>query len=109
MIHNWRAVVFTLSALSLTAADQAWKGKQFPEWTEDDAKEVMTDSPWAKTVTPTLVKSPDQDNQTSSSGNRRKEGFGVGGIGIGIHHMGRIRQQGNKGVSRSDISHSSPA
>jgi hypothetical protein len=60
MMHNCRAVVFALSALSLAAADLAWKAKQFSEWTEDDAKEVMTDSPWAKTVMPTLAKSADQ-------------------------------------------------
>jgi hypothetical protein len=108
MIHNWLAVVFTLSALSLTAADQAWKGKQFPEWTEDDAKEVMTDSPWAKTVTPTLVKTPEQDGQPKSGGNRRRGGIGVGGIGIGLPGMGRIGQRGNQGGTPSDKTNSSP-
>ena len=74
MIHSWRVVVFTLSTLSLAATDQAWKGKQFSEWTEDDAKEVMTDSPWAKTVTPTQATSPDQDTRTASGGSRHREG-----------------------------------
>ncbi len=50
--------LFALSALILTAADQAWKNKQFPEWTEDDAKELLKDSPWVKTVVPTVVKNP---------------------------------------------------
>ena len=109
MIHNWRAVVFTLSALSITAADQAWKGKQFPEWTEDDAKEVMTDSPWAKTVTPTLAKTPEQNNQPQSGGKGRRGGMGVGGIGIGLPGVNRIGQGGNQGGSRSDKTNSGPA
>ena len=108
MIHNWRAVVFTLSALSLTAAEQAWKGKQFPEWTEDDAKEVMTDSPWAKTVTPTLVKTPEQDDQPKSGNKRHRAGIGVGSIGIGLPGMGRIGQRGNQGGPQSDKTSSSP-
>src|SRR5258705_9048209 len=84
MIHSSRAVVFALSVLSLAAADQAWKGKQFPEWTEADAKEVMTDSPWAKMVTPTLVTTPDQNKQPQPGGNHRRAGVGSGGIGIGL-------------------------
>jgi hypothetical protein len=109
MMHNWRVVVFTLSTLSLAAADQAWKGKQFPEWTEDDAKEVMTDSPWAKTVTPTQATSPDQDNRTASGGSRRRGGIGVGGIGIGLPGMGGIGQRVNQPGAQSDKTNTSPA
>src|ERR1700681_1407319 len=109
MIHNWRAIVFTLSALCLTAGDQAWKGKQYPEWTEDDAKQVMTDSPWVKTVTPTQVKTPEQDNQPQSGGKGRRGGIGVGGIGIGLPGVGRIGQRGNQGGSPSDKTKSGPA
>jgi len=63
MNHSSRVVVFAFSALSLAAASEAWKQKEFPDWTEEDAKQVMTDSPWAKTVTPTLVKTPSQNSQ----------------------------------------------
>jgi len=60
MTYMARMALFALSALLLTAADQAWKNKQFPEWTEDDAKDVLRDSPWVKTVVATLVKSADR-------------------------------------------------
>jgi hypothetical protein len=57
----WFAPV-TLFALVLAAADppkeQAWKNKPVSEWTEADAKMVMTDSPWARTVNATLDKTP---------------------------------------------------
>ncbi len=108
MPHNWRAVVFALSALSLAAADQAWKVKQFSEWTEDDAKELMTDSPWAKTVTPTLAKPADQVNPTPSAG-RRKGGMNVGGIGIGLPGMGGSGQRGNPADPQPDKTKPSPA
>ena len=60
MPYKWRLWLFVLSALALTAADQAWKNKQFPEWTEEDARELLKDSPWVKTVAATLVKTPDR-------------------------------------------------
>ncbi len=63
----WVAPI-ALMALVLAAADppkeQAWKNKPVSGWTEADAKMVMTDSPWAKTVTATLDKTP--------PGNRRR-------------------------------------
>lgn len=56
----------------LLGADQAWKNKQFPEWSEDDAKELLQNSPWVKTVAATLVKS--QDRVTVGRRGRRREG-----------------------------------
>jgi hypothetical protein len=108
-MHNWRAVVFALSALSLAAADPEWKAKQFPEWTENDAKEVMTDSPWAKTVTPTLTKSAEQDNRTPSGRSRRRGGINVGGIGIGLPGMGSVGQRGDQAGPQSDKTNTGPA
>ena len=63
----------------LTGADQAWKTKQYPEWTEDDAKEVMTNSPWAKSVVVTPIK---PDGKTGEKENHRRR-IGIGGFGIG--------------------------
>ena len=68
-----------LSVRILTGADQAWKNKQYPEWTEDDAKEVMTNSPWAKAVVVTPVK-PDAKNGQPGSHRGR---IAIGGLGIG--------------------------
>ena len=72
MIYTSRMALFVWSALLLTAADQDWKNKQFPEWTEDDAKELLKDSPWVKTVAATLVKPSGKDVQVSSPIGRRK-------------------------------------
>jgi hypothetical protein len=79
---HWIAAL-VLAAQLLAGADQAWKNKQYPEWTEDDANEVMTNSPWAKTVVVTPVKPTGQTGQPS---HRARIDFG--GLGIGRRHSG---------------------
>jgi len=71
-----------LTALLLVAPgqarDQAWKNRPISEWTETDAKTVITDSPWAMTVTATL--------ETQSP---RGKGIKIGGLDIpGLGHGG---------------------
>jgi hypothetical protein len=81
MLHISRLVLVALSSVVLIAADQAWRNKQYSEWTEDDAKEVITGSPWVKTITPTVeVKTPEPD-QGRTGGRRRggKDGPGRSG------------------------------
>ncbi len=63
---------FVLSAVVLMGAEGAWKNKQFPEWTEDDAKDLLKDSPWVKTVAATPVKPSGKDLQVNSTIGRRR-------------------------------------
>jgi len=74
--------IFIAVVACAAAEDAAWKAKQIPDWSEDDAKDLLADSPWVKTFTPTMK----QQDSTS-----RRGGFGgggLGGIGIGIPGMG---------------------
>ena len=80
-------------ALPLTAADESWKNKQFPEWTEADAKQVITESPWARSVTPTAVKAP-------ADGSPNRTGASRGGLGIGMGGMGRAGIGSRRGDAR---------
>ncbi len=84
----------------LTGADQAWKNKQYSEWTEDDAKEVMANSPWAKTVVATPVK---LNGQTGEPGSHRGR-IAIGGLGIGRAGSGRPQAvtMGQQGVASPD-------
>ena len=82
--------ILVLSPLVLAGADQAWKNKQYPDWTENDAKEVMTNSPWAKTVVVTPVKANGREEQPGS----RRGRIGIGGFGIGRSRPGGAGQQG---------------
>jgi hypothetical protein len=78
---------FVLAPFALLAADQAWKDKQIAQWTDDDAKQVLTDSPWAKPATAAI--------QPSSGGQRGGRGGGMGrGVGLGIPGMGGIGGMG---------------
>jgi hypothetical protein len=86
-----RALLFSLGILPLSllfAADLAWKDKQVPEWSEDDAKQVLAESGWVKSVTPSLTR-----NTQSSPGpgtGRGNVGFGMPGLGFpGGGGMGR--------------------
>lgn len=72
MLYTSRMALLVLSAIMLAGTDQEWKNKQFPEWTEDDAKELLKDSPWVKTVAATLVKPSGKDGHVSSPIRRKK-------------------------------------
>jgi hypothetical protein len=42
--------------LAFYPADEAWKTKRVADWTEQETKEVLTNSPWAVVTTPTVKK-----------------------------------------------------
>jgi hypothetical protein len=62
--------------LAATAGAQVWKSKPIAQWSADDARQVLAESPWAKSVTPTL--GPAQRVAASPGG------IGIGGVGIGL-------------------------
>jgi hypothetical protein len=83
------AVAFAADAFGADQ-DAPWKAKQIPDWTENDAKDVLTESPWVKTFAPTL-KSQD------GSGRRSRGLGGLGGVSIGIPGMGGMGGRGMGG------------
>ena len=78
MVHKWRLSLLPLSIALLTAGDQPqpWKDKPVPEWNEDDTKQILADSPWAKSVKPSI--------DTSASNGRSRQGGGMGRAGASI-------------------------
>lgn len=97
MLRKWHLSLLPISVALVFAAEQPWKDKQVAEWNEDDAKQVLTDSPWAKTVKPTLDRSANQGQGRSGGGMGRGGGIGLGGIGIGLPGMGGGRRGGMGG------------
>ncbi len=70
--------VVSLCAVALLE-DDGWKSKRAAEWTDAETKQVLTDSPWAAMVTPSIKKT--EPRQTGHRG-------GVAGIpGIGRRRM----------------------
>ena len=93
MFIKRQLIVLPVALALLAAVDQPWKDKRIAEWTEDDAKLVLADSPWAKSVTPTL-------NNSRSEGDRRSGG-GMGrggGISLGIPGLGGMGRRGGLGT-----------
>lgn len=73
-----------------SSASEAWKNKQVAEWSEDDARQVLADSPWVRTVTPTIGRNDPNQSRPGGYGNRGGFGFPGGGIGFpGGGGMGR--------------------
>jgi hypothetical protein len=92
-------VILTAGVVSLMAEDQAsadrpWN-KPVPAWTADDAHQVMTDSPWAKTNTPTMDRSAGEGQRRSGGG--RGGGINIGGIGVGLPGIGGMGRRGGGG------------
>lgn len=82
MLRNRFPSLLAVSAVLVAAEVQPWKDKAVSDWTEEDAKQVLAESPWAKTVHPTMQNSNEGRPQRRGMG--RSGGVGIGGIGIGL-------------------------
>jgi len=72
-----KSLILPFSVVLLVAATPSWKSKQIEQWSEQDAKLILNNSPWVKKVTPVLMP---QHNEAQ----RRAGGQMGGGDGIGI-------------------------
>jgi hypothetical protein len=64
----------------LLAADPAWKTKPVPSWTEADAKQVLSESPWAKIVKATIVRKQSEDERRAGGNMGDAKGIGYDGL-----------------------------
>jgi hypothetical protein len=72
------------------AADPAWKSKPIAQWSEQDAKELLADSPWVKHVRPQRLHDLSPDQRRDGGNLEAGAGKGVGFAGIGL--LGARRQ-----------------
>jgi hypothetical protein len=80
MLRNWQTwlLMIPLGFAPLGfAVDEAWKTKRVADWTDQETKQVLTASPWAVMVLPSIKK-----EEKRKSGN---------GMGVGMPGMGRRR------------------
>jgi hypothetical protein len=64
----------------LLAADPAWKSKPTAAWTEQDARQILADSAWSKTVKAAI--SPLQTEDERREGGKMGQDHGIGFDGI---------------------------
>jgi hypothetical protein len=81
MLRTW----FLIVSLAVGyAADDVWKTKPAAEWSEQETKQVLTDSPWSVTCTPTVKKEE-----------KRRSPVGIGMPGMGRRRMDDPSQDPN--------------
>src|ERR1017187_9141818 len=74
--------LFSLLSLTLLiAADQPWVAKRIPEWSEQDAFLVLSNSPWVGKAAPALTRLM-TSSQRREGGDMAAQGGGHGGIGL---------------------------
>jgi hypothetical protein len=72
--------IASLITVSLVAGDPSWKGKPIADWTEEDAQQVLTDSPWAKTVKANISRLQTEDERRAGGNMGQDHGVGFDGI-----------------------------
>jgi len=75
-----KALFLSAAVTHLTAADPVWKSKPAAQWTEEDAKQVLTRSPWARVVTATITRRLTEDELRE--GGQMGQPRGVGNEGV---------------------------
>jgi hypothetical protein len=75
--------VILFSVTVLLAADASWNTKQIANWTEDDARQILTKSPWAKTTIAGLSRIQTEDERRAGGNMGQPHGVGYDGINNG--------------------------
>jgi hypothetical protein len=73
-------LLLTFPFALLIAADPAWLGKPIAQWDAEDAKQVLTNSPWVKYARPAVL--PELTEAQRREGGQMGGGKGVGLQGI---------------------------
>jgi len=69
-----------ISAALLLAADPSWKNKPANQWTEEEVRQVLTASPWAKTVTAGVARRLGEDELREGGRMGQPKGIGYDGV-----------------------------
>jgi len=77
MYHILKAPLLIISAALLAAPGPSWTTKPVQQWSEQDAKQFLSSSPWVKKVTPAQL-------PNVSEAARRQSGRMGGGQGVGL-------------------------
>jgi hypothetical protein len=69
-----------VAAAPLMAADPAWKNKPAAQWTEEDAQQVLTTSPWVKEIRATITRRLTEDELREAGQMGQPQGIGHDGV-----------------------------
>jgi hypothetical protein len=85
------------------AASPAWVSKPIPQWSDEDAKQVLSDSPWASSVFAGVIPelNPEQRRQGGATGGGKGISIREGLEGISLLGAGKPRERTKSGSSSS--------
>ena len=66
--------------VALVAADPSWKSKSMSDWTEEDARQILTNSPWARTARATIGALQTEDERREGGNMGLPHGIGYDGF-----------------------------
>lgn len=64
----------------LLIAGDPWKDKAIRDWTRDDVRQILSDSPWAKTVRAGIIRRQSEDERREGGNMGQPHGVGYDGI-----------------------------
>jgi hypothetical protein len=77
-MHRLR--LFCAFSVLLIAADPSWRNKPIPDWTEQEAKQILVNSPWAKMVGATVLRRQTEDERREGGNMGQEHGVGYDGV-----------------------------
>jgi len=80
MYRIWKAALLVGCAAVLMATGPAWTSKPVQQWTEEDAQQILSNSPWVKVVTAGIARPMSEDELRQ--GGEMGEHHGVGYDGV---------------------------
>ena len=72
--------LFSVCAVVIMAADPSWKHRPIREWTREDALQVLTWSPWAKTTNAIISRLLTEDERRDGGKMGQDHGVGYDGV-----------------------------
>jgi hypothetical protein len=99
VLRRWQALMYRLplsglilfSVALLMAADASWNTKPISNWTEDDARQILTKSPWAKSSIAGLSRLQSEDERREGGNMGQPHGVGYDGINNGKRPMPNLQ------------------
>jgi hypothetical protein len=68
------------AAFSLMAAEPAWNSKLVANWTDEDAQQILENSPWAKIVVAGIARRQTEDERREGGNMGQPKGVGYDGV-----------------------------
>jgi hypothetical protein len=82
--------LLVLSAVLLMAADPTWKTKPAAQWSEDDAKQLLVESPWVTQVVAGVARPMSEDELRAGGEMGEHHGVGYDGVENNKPHNGQL-------------------